>query len=580
MISRRDGFGVAFFVRMIFSALVDADFLDTEAFMSPDRSSSRPTWPGDVIRQMRDALDEHLAGFDDTSEINQIRKSVLQACVDASTSMPGCFSLTVPTGGGKTLSSLAFALRHALEYGMERVIYVAPFTTIIEQNAEVFRAALGSIAGFDPVLEHHSTLDAGQETVTSRLATENWDAPLVVTTSVQFYESLFACRTSRARKLHRIARSVIILDEAQTLPVDLLQPSLRALAELTQHYGATVVLCTATQPSVGFTKDFQIGLENVREIIPSPVGLYSSLRRTQLTDLGRVDDSELASRFAEYPQALCVVNTRSHARALFDRLGPDPSRFHLSARMCPAHRTAKIASIRTRLDQGEPCQVVSTQLIEAGVDLDFPVVFRSLAGLDSLAQAAGRCNRNGKLPDLGDVFLFQSEHVRSERYFSETRDCAIQVLPLHEDPLSIESIEQYFRLYYWQQNARWDHKELMGEFALVNDRTFPFLLNFKTAADKYRLIEDSGKPVIVPWGDTGIRLCARLRSTPGLLGRKMLRSLQRFTVQVPSRDWQKSLGTAIELVHDRYPVLVSPELCYSEETGLSLDGDSSVFLNA
>ena len=579
MISRRDGFGVAFFVRMIFSALVDADFLDTEAFMRPDCSNSRPTWPSDVIRQMRDALDQHLAGFDDASEINQIRRSVLRACVDASTTAPGFFSLTVPTGGGKTLSSLAFALRHALEYGMERVIYVAPFTTIIEQNADVFRAALGSLSRFDPVLEHHSALDAGRETVTSRLATENWDAPLIVTTSVQFYESLFACRTSRARKLHRIARSVIILDEAQALPIDVLQPSLRALSELTERYGSTVVLCTATQPSVEFADDFQIGLKNVREIVPDPGELYSSLRRTRLTDLGRVEDPQLVDRLAEHSQVLCVVNTRSHARTLFDGLGPDPARFHLSARMCPAHRSAKIASIRARLDNGEPCQVVSTQLIEAGVDLDFPVVFRSLAGLDSLAQAAGRCNRNGRLPALGRVFLFQSEHVRSERYFNETRDCAIQVLSLHEDPLSIDSIEEYFRLYYWQQSARWDQKQLMDEFTLVNDRSFPFLLNFKTAADKYQLIEDDGKPVIVPWGETGGRLCARLRSKLEPPDRNTLRALQRFTVQVPSREWQKSLGTEIELVHDRYPVLVSPELCYSEETGLSLDGDYSVFLN-
>jgi len=580
MIANRDGFGVGFFVRMIFSALVDADFLDTESFMNPERSRARPIWPEDVLHQMQDALNKHVAQLDGSSEIDRTRRSVRLACLDAASREPGFFSLTVPTGGGKTLSSLSFSLRHALQHGMERVIYVAPFTTIIEQNADVFRSALGSPAGMDPVLEHHSNLDEGIETVRSRPQTENWDAPLVVTTSVQFYESLFACRTSRARKLHRIARSVVVLDEAQTLPVDLLHPTLRAVRELVSHYGSTVVLCTATQPSVKFRDDFRIGLKNVREIIPNPADLYSSLRRTRFVDLGELNDSQLSTRIDENHSALCVVNTRTHARILFDRLTPDGSRFHLSARMCPAHRSSKLAEIRARLDDGDPCRVVSTQLVEAGVDIDFPVVFRSLAGLDSIAQAAGRCNRNGKLPELGQFFVFRSEHVRSERFFSETRDCTAQVLPLHEDPLSLESIEQYFRLYYWQQNARWDQKQLMDSFTFVNDRSFPFLLDFATAAEKYQLIEDTGRSVIVPWDERGRRLCERLRSGPALPDRATLRSLQRYSVQVPSIEWQRSLGKSIELVHDRYPILISPEISYSEETGLSLDGDASVFLNA
>ena len=476
--------------------------------------------------------------------MNEQRAQVRRACLAAAEREPGLFSLTVPTGGGKTLSSLSFALRHAIRYGLGRVIYVAPFTTIIDQNADVFRRVMSPLVAeglLDPVVEHHSNLDAGLETVTSRLAAENWDAPLIVTTSVQFFESLFANRTSRCRKLHRIARSVVILDEAQTLPVDLLAPSLRALRELGTHYGTSVVLCTATQPAIHRRDDFPIGLEGVREIVDDPPQLYRALRRVRVNDLGPLTDAALGRELEQYDQVLCIVNTRTHARALFEAGTESGRRFHLSALMCPAHRAQKLAEIRTRLCDGASCQVISTQLIEAGVDLDFPAVYRSLSGLDSLAQAAGRCNRNGRLR-IGEVFVFQSEHVRSERYFHETTNVAAQILPLYEDPLALEAIARYFELYYWQQSARWDAKHVLDQFHLTNDRKLPFLFGFATVAGQYRLIEDGGRPVIIPWGEEGATLCEQLRETRGIPDRTLLRSLQRYTVQIPKRVWGRSVA--------------------------------------
>ncbi len=575
-------FTIAFFTRMLFSCLVDADFLETERFMNPDQAERRPAWGPDVLARMNVALDAYIASLPaDPTPVNQRRAEVRQACLQAAEQAPGMFSLTVPTGGGKTLSSLAFALRHAQRHGLERVIYVVPFTTIIEQNADVLRKLMREFGGNqleEAIVEHHSNLDVGKETKTSRLATENWDAPLIVTTSVQFYESLFANRTSRCRKLHRLAKSVIVLDEAQTLPVDYLAPCLRALRELAQEYGASPVLCTATQPAIEQRDDFAIGLEGVREIIPDPQSLYRSLRRVDVEYLGPLEDQSLAARLRGERQVLCVVNTRGHARQLYQALGEDEAHIHLSALMCPQHRSAKLAAIHLRLANGQPCRVISTQLIEAGVDIDFPVVYRSLAGLDSIAQAAGRCNRNGKLENKGKVYVFQSQHVRSEAYFRDTAGCAAQLLPDFEDPLALEAIERYFRLYYWEQSQRWDAKGILGEFVLDAEIALPYVFGFKDVAQRFRLIEDNGKPVIIPWGQKGAKLCEELRQTP-LPSRRLLRKLQRYTVQVPERLWLAH-SAAIDCVHDRYPLLISPEISYRDDIGLALDDDSTALLNA
>ncbi|HOV86827.1 MAG TPA: CRISPR-associated helicase Cas3' [Syntrophobacteraceae bacterium] len=574
-LSRKDAFSVAFFVRMVFSCLVDADFLDTERFMNPDQAAWRKGWPNTVLKHMEDALTDYIGRLDPRGNpVDRQRTLVRNACLHAAERQPGLFSLSVPTGGGKTLASLAFALRHAIINGLQRVVYVVPLMSIIEQNAQVFRRAMKPLAdglGRDPVVEHHSNLDPDNETTMSRLAAENWDAPLVVTTSVQFYESLFANRTSRCRKLHRLARSVIILDEAQTLPVEYLKPCLRALQELTDNYRATVLLCTATQPEIQRTKDFEIGLRKPHEIIPDPVRLYRELERVRVENLGGQKDEELSNRLMTEPRVLCIVNTRSHAARLFQAIGSAEGHFHLSGNMCAAHRSEKLERLRKNLEENRVCRVISTQVIEAGVDVDFPVVYRALAGIDSIAQAAGRCNRNGKLPGVGRTYIFRSEHTKSERFIADTIQCAGQILSGHDNPLDLKAVEHYFKLYYWDQRDRWDEKKIMDEFSLHNDRSFPFNLGFGRSAGKFRLIDEAAyRPVIIPWGEEGRRLCERLRAMPAPTT-EVLRRLQPFLVQVPPGLWQKHVGTNIQLIHDGIAVLVSPELHYSDDIGLVLD---------
>lgn len=583
-IASRAAFTVGFFVRMLYSCLVDADFLDTEQHFDSDRSASRPIWSDGILLEMADALDEyvkklHMAA--DPSEVNRARADVHRACIEAATQARGLFSLTVPTGGGKTLSSLAFALAHAQQHRLERVIYVIPFTSIIEQNADVFRRVMAPLMARclpDPVLEHHSAIEVDNETVASRLAAENWAAPLVVTTSVQFYESLFANRSSRCRKLHNIVRSVIVLDEAQTIPVEYLDPCLRALHELVTNYSASVVLCTATQPAVHHREGFPIGLKGVREIVADPAHLYLGLRRTTVHNLGSIEDEQLASELRQHSQVLCIVNTRSHARKLAEILGDEESHFHLSALMCPEHRSQVLARVRQRLAENAECRVVSTQLIEAGVDIDFPVVYRALAGLDAIAQAAGRCNRNGRMVEGGRVFLFKSAHQRSEAFLRGTMNAAEQLLPLYKDPLSLDAIEHYFKLYYWDQSDRWDQKEIVDEFRLVNDRSLPFLFGFARVARNFEIITSGGREVIVPWGSRGAELYENLVKAGERPGLQLLRQLQRFTVQIPFRTWQEHLGKTIGLVLERYPILTNSQANYSERFGLTLESSQMPFL--
>ncbi len=578
MLSKKDAFGIAFFIRMVFSCLIDADFLDTEAFVNPQQASFRGKWPDRTLEKMDQALTQFVSQLNPTGDpsVNRARNLVREACLKAAEKEPGLFSLTVPTGGGKTLSSLAFALRHAIKYGLRRIIYIIPLTSIIEQNADVFREAMKPVVerlGRDVILEHHSNLDPEKETTFNRLAEENWDAPLIVTTSVQFYESLFANKTSRCRKLHRLALSVIILDEAQTLPVDYLKPCLRALDELVTNYKTSIVICTATQPAIERRESFEIGLQKPFEIIPNPIELYHQLQRVFVEDIGSQSDQDLCRRIQAESQVLCIVNTRLHAKKLFEAIGKENGHFHLSGNMCPAHRTEKLKQIRGHLNNGLVCRVVSTQVVEAGVDIDFPVVYRSLAGLDSIAQAAGRCNRNGRLTQKGKTYVFRSEHTTSERFFSDTAQCAGQILTLYQDVLNLEAIQHYFQLYYWDQSQRWDEKRIMDNFSLLNDRKFPFNFAFMQTAENFQLIDETKTiPLIIPWNESGQRLCKRLRSmtAPTL---EIQRELQRYVVPIPRRVWERHVGTDIHLIHENISVLISPEVHYSEETGLNLEAE-------
>ncbi len=569
-LSKKDAFTVAFFVRMLFSCLVDADYLDTERFMKVNKAAKRRVFPPLVELTPRFFRStQKLESACTRKPINILRRSVRIDSERKAEQPSGFFSLTVPTGGGKTLSSMAFALRHAQFNDLHRVIYVVPFTTIIEQNADVFRRHLGKYT----VLEHHSNLDPEKETEASRLAAENWNAPVIVTTTAQFYDSLFANRTSRCRKLHRLAKSIIILDEAQSLPVEYLQPCLRVLKELVANYNSTVILCTATQPRIKKSNDFEIGLDNVREITSDPKELYRNLKRVKVKKLGKQTDADLKKRLLQNEKVLCIVNTTNHARLLFNAIGQSVGHFHLSARMCPAHRRLRLWQIRRFLETGKICRVVSTQVVEAGVDIDFPVVYRALAGLDSIAQAAGRCNRNSAMLKQGNTYVFTTEHVAAERYFSDTSNCAAQVMELYHDPLDLQANEKFFQLYYWDQKPRWDGKHILDNFHLIQDRSLPFNFGFAQTAKDFHLIDDTSFcTVIIPWGRKGRKLCQLLRAMPDP-NREILRRAQCYMVKVHRAAWNKHAMHSIKLIYDNLGILESPETHYSEETGLNLEAE-------
>jgi CRISPR-associated endonuclease/helicase Cas3 len=603
--SRENAFALGFFARMIFSCLVDADFLATEAFMDPARAECRPVWPANTLARMETALEAHLTekerGVADTT-VNRQRRHVRESCLAAAEREAGLFSLTVPTGGGKTLSSLAFALRHARKHGLDRVIYVIPYTSIIEQNAGEFRAVFSGLSreiGSEILLEHHSNLDPERETVTNRLMAENWDAPLIVTTNVQFFESLFAARTSRCRKLHRIARSVVIFDEVQSLPVPLLSPCLSAMKTLTRDFGSTLVLCTATQPALGRRENFPIGFDEseVREIVPECAELFIALKRTRIESLGALGDAEVVAHFEEQRDgsALFVVNLRKHARALFERLCERPGAFHLSAQMCPEHRSEVLAGIRERLANREPVVLVSTRVVEAGVDVSFPLLYRAEGGLDSLAQAAGRCNRHGELrdgngvPALGRVFSFVSRDFPLPPILKDMREAAStagQLVEKHRaDLLGLDAIEEYFQLHYWQRREQtngWDqppgnHPAILSLFDLgaSSQSELFYGLGFASAAEAFRLIDSPMKSVVIPWRKKGEALWQRLRSCE--IGQRNptradFRIAQRLTVQIPIGAWDKLLADGqLHLFADgALPMLVNARL-YDERFGLNTD---------
>jgi CRISPR-associated endonuclease/helicase Cas3 len=557
---KRACFQLSFFIRMLFSCLTDADFLDTEHFMEAGESVWRRGYPGLMV--LEEELLRHvddLVAHAPASIINEQRATILRHCLEAADWKPGLFSLTVPTGGGKTLSSLAFAMKHAIKYGLRRVIYVIPYTSIIEQNADVFRRVLGQEA----VLEHHSNFEPQDEDHRARLASENWDAPLIVTTNVQFFESLFGSRSSQCRKLHNVAQSVVILDEAQMLPVPLLNPCIEALRELSSTYGATVVLCTATQPALSKSSEFKEGLEGVREIIPNPIELYRAFKKVDMSFVPSLTDEDLAKRLMTYDQVLCIVNTRRHARKVYELIHDFEGRFHLSALMCPVHRTQVIRRIRETLKEKRPCRVVSTQLIEAGVDIDFPVVFRSLSGIDSIAQAAGRCNREGRLSRNGQVYVFMPEVGLPPGHFRQTAETAEEVMRHHSDPLTLEAVEEYFRILYWLKGDRLDENQILADLSEgIRTGDFPF----KKVNEKFKIIKDGMESIIIPWDEDAKKLVAELRFTdyPASAARKA----QRFTIQVPPPILFNLLsGGAVERFHDQYNVLINRDI-YREDLGL------------
>ena len=556
-------------VKMLYSCLVDADWLDTERFMSPERAAARPETFDDfptLLARYR----AHMATFRADTPVNRLRADVLRAVLAKASEAPGLYSLTVPTGGGKTLASLGFALEHAVAHGKRKIIYTIPYSTIIEQTTKT----LSDVLGAKNVLEHHAEAKwrEKEDEVANplRQLTENWtDVPVVVTTNVQFFESFFSALSSRCRKLHNVVGSVIILDEAQKLPERFLAPCAELLRRLVADYGCTVVLCTATQPDLS-----AFGLTGVKELAPDVDALYAKLRRVDYHLLGRMGWPDLADRIAKEPGALCVVNTRQDARDLFAELDKrmGEGAFHLSTWMCPAHRRDVIAEIRRRLAAGLPAHVVSTSLIEAGVDLDFPAVFRALAGLDSLAQAAGRCNREGRLPAHGQVYLFE-----------EPKPCAMgtlrkavfaaSLLPegLTEAPHRPGAFAAFFREYFAALNNR---GEAIRD-ALRNPRNLPF----RTVSERFRMIPNEGEETIfVPYGDEARRTLEAAREHG--LTRDRLRALRGVRVQVRRHAFAQLAPALIPLqvfnaregkrVDSPYYALPDLEGAYSPRTGLNV----------
>ena len=554
-----------FFTRMLFSCLTDADFLDTEAFMD---GSPRPEHPA-PLDDLWERLQRHISGwFPPQGELNSRRCAVLEQCIRmGKTQPPGLFTLTVPTGGGKTVASLAFALAQARARarGLRRTFYVIPYTSIIEQTAQEFRTILGA----ENVLEHHSNaayeIDAEATPKTVRLAqaAENWDMPVVVTTAVQFFESLYANRPSQCRKLHNLAGSVILFDEAQLLPLPCLRPCVHAIAQLVQHYGASAVLCTATQPALGpLFAEFLPGRPAV-ELCPPELCPPESFRRVCFRQAGRLDWDTLSGQLQQHEQVLCVVNSRKSAQEIFTRLSGEGN-FHLSTLMYPAHRRAKLEEIRRRLREGLPCRVISTSLIEAGVDVDFPAVFREEAGLDSILQAAGRCNREGKRPvSESIVTLFRGE-AAPPPLFQTAIGAGRMVLEQYDDIASREAIQAYFHTLLELKGA--EAQDIYGILPKIRTELFPF----QSVAERFHMIDSPTRTVYIPLG-AGAELVGRLRA--GERSRALFRQLGQYGVSIYENHFA-ALDQAgdLERLEDGSAILATLSL-YSEETGLSLEAD-------
>ena len=543
-------------IRMLYSCLVDADFLDTERFMDPDKFAERRTFP--TLEQLAEPFFSSMDAMQEKAEkteVNAVRAEIRRACEKAAERASGLFSLSVPTGGGKTLSSTAFAFRHALLHDKRRIIYVIPYTSIIEQTADVLRRHLEATC----VVEHHSNLDPETQAKAARLASENWDAPVVVTTSVQFFESLLSARSSRCRKLHNIADSVVIMDEVQLLPPELLEPCTDMMRQLVERYGVTMVLSTATQPVLP-------NLGSITEIIPDSARLTERLRRVRY-ELPDVRENhprsweEIAEELKRHPQVLCVVNTRRDCLELHRRL-PSGS-IHLSATMCGAHRSKVIEGIKEKLRAGETIRVASTQLVEAGVDIDFSVVYRALAGLDSIAQSAGRCNREGRNIDGGKVVVFIPPKPSPRGTLRKAEDSARVLLADSVDMEDRELFFRYFHEFYSRVEGHYPYHEL-----LIRDaRSMQF--QFREAAAGFQMIDQSQQTVFVRYGE-GEQLVEILRSH--IRGDApygwLLRKLQRYAITLPQ-------GQMVKLANSGQIEELTPGLCvwngrYSETTGADI----------
>ena len=558
-------------VRMLFSCLVDADSLDTESFMNPEQAELRGSHA--TMEELLQKLENHLRNLRSQSQetkVNHIRNFVQEQCIKDSQEETGFYSLTVPTGGGKTLASVLWALHHAVKNHLHRIIIAIPYTSIIVQTA----ATLKSIFGEDNVLEHHSNVNPEEIKDSSlrermQLATENWDYPIVVTTNVQFFESLFNNKRSDCRKLHNIVKSVVIIDEVQTLPLAFYKPIVHTLDTLHRLFNVSILFTTASQPvltgrieGTNLNASFD-ALTSVHEIIPTEVRLHEKLRRVELVfKNGTNTYDEIAKELATYQRVLCIVNTRKDAKELYDRLPKDGICLHLSRMMCPAHIAATIRSIKEVLkDDGEkPVRVIATQLIEAGVDIDFPVVYRQEAGLDSILQAAGRCNREGK-QKISSTYIFSlgKEHALPTGLMTQMNNARLGMGQQH-DWFSPEAMTCYFH----QLHSRIDNfdKKQMQELLYKPE------CEFEEAAHQFHLIDDQTTPVFINWDDS-IKLYEQLVSQGPSYA--LMKKLAQYSVNIRKRDFEKlnSIG-AIEEPFENIYAITNP-IFYKADTGLTID---------
>lgn len=560
--------------RMLFSCLVDADFLDTEEFMDEASSALRKNKAtlNDLLPLLEDKFKE-LKSKADLSDVNVIRNKVLQQCIKMADTSIGFYSLTVPTGGGKTLSSLAWAMKHAIRNGQKRIIIAIPYTSIIVQTASVLR----SIFGEENVLEHHSNVNPEQikdENLQEKmkLATENWDYPIIVTTNVQLFESLFGNKPSVCRKLHNIVNSVVILDEVQTLPMDYLQPVVDSMKSFNKMFDVSFLFTTASQPVLSGLIEgcnpratFK-GIDQIAEIIPDDFKLHDKLRRVKLSIYkeGKTYD-EVAELLSKHKRVLCIVNTRRDAKELYKRLPQEGVTLHLSKMMCPEHICETIDTIKNSLkkESNEIIRIVSTQLIEAGVDMDFPVVFREEAGLDSILQAAGRCNREGKQKSsITFVFSLSKERPLPKGEMQDANNARLNIGEC-QDWFAPDTMTSYFKQLYCRQNS-FDVKDI--KHYLYN----PKELCFATAAKEFQMIDDNGINVVICWKNSIELVQQLIEIGPSYL---LMKKLAKYMVNINKTDFNTLANMGVISEKKEGLFVVDYKQQYDERIGLLTDNN-------
>lgn len=561
----------SFLIRFMFSCLVDADYIDTENFMS-NGTVSRVG--GDTPEKLLCMLYSYIEKWKNPdTRLNTLRSQILNECTDAGkNSDERLFTLTVPTGGGKTVSSMAFALNYAVKHNKKRVIYVIPYTSIIEQNADVFR----NIFGCKNVLENHSNFDFkdydDETKAQMMLAAENWDSPVIVTTAVAFFESIFSNKPSKCRKIHNIADSVVIFDEAQILPLDYLLPCAAAIRQLAENYNCGVVLCTATQPNfdliINMTK--KDGKEiSLTEICKSNKSITDDFRRAEFCYDGKLEDDELVLRLSQSSQVLCIVNKKAHAQRIYSMLGDSNENFHLSTYMYPSHRKKVLEEIRKRLKENKPCRVISTSLIEAGVDIDFPTVYRAISGIDSILQAGGRCNRENKREiEKSVVHIFNTDEVLS--YQQTNADVAKDVINKYGDRIYLpEAVKMYFdNLYYYRDIDRthrvFDKKEIMKSVSGFE---------FETVSQKFKMIENNTIPLYICTEESEKEINDLRQHN---YSKELFRKLQQYAVNLYEQDFKRlDEMCAVERIDNHFYVL-SDNKYYSEKTGITFPDENAL----